>query len=1262
MILLYHKVAPTAPTQWWVTADAFDRQLADLAGYEVVHLDAYDSGNPRHVAITFDGVYENVYQFAFPLLKKWGYPFELFVTGDYIGGDNAFDAVEPPARFCTLEQLDAMAQHGGRVQWHTASHCRLADLAPDALRAEITVPDALKARFPAPHFGWFAYPHGNHDAEAVALVKSHFAGALSCIEGNDSDRYQLNRVTAVEASRFARKRVSVIVANHNYGAFLPQAMDSVLHQTLAPDEIILIDDASTDGSQEIAQRYRDVATVVLNERNLGIVANFNKAVGLCTGDYIAFLGADNRMRCDYVELCRTALDRRPDAAVAYTDMLLFGHRAAELAAKVGAERIGSSKLERWPVYVWRFPEPTPDALANLATRNFMHGSSMYRKDAFDAVGGYQASGGPEDHNLFVRMLGRGWKSVRVPAVLIEYRQHSVGQANTLLVMQLELARLSRIEHTLAEERAQLLRVQEQLQTAQEHAAWLRQQTEALHVHADALRQHADALLAQSESRHRRLEAVQEQNALLDNALIEANARVWTLNHERGEMREQLAEAARREQILHDDNAAIRRENAAVRDENAAVRERIQAVEAQSAAWEQQVQELTRRHQEAVDDIRALVSSRSWKITRPIRFFGLLARGEYGEAKRLSRAVLSRAMRRLPHPMRGFLTRLRARVIAASGLVGTTSVRLDAVAQLVERRNAYTAETALAADVLRPPQPAAWPDVDISVVTHNNGKWIDGFMASLRLLDYPRERLHLRFVDNQSTDQTVAQLQAAVRGLVAEGFDTQLLQCPNNGFGAGHNAGLAAGRSPFGLVSNIDLEFEPDALKRIVAIALHDERGASWELRQKPYEHPKFYDPVTGATNWNSHACVLLRRSAFQSIGGYDDNIFMYGEDVEMSYRLRRAGWVLRYCPTAVVTHYAYENAGQVKPVQYLGSTFANLYLRLKYGKPADVTIVPLMALGLLALPQAFPGSRKALLRNFAKLVVKAPLALAARRSSKAVFPFQVWDYELRRDGAFVEGHPLPADPPLVSVVTRTFQGRERLLRQAMLSVAHQTYPRIELIVVQDGGDSLGAVVREVAAVTGMDCRFIATPKEGRSATGNAGLAAARGRWCLFLDDDDLVFADHVEVLAHALLQQPETVAAYSPAWEVETDFPNGISADYEEKLYTVPPVLKQEFHLELLQERNYMAIQSVLFERRLFEERGGFDVDMDALEDWVMWNVYADGNVFAYVPKVTSLFRTPANVEIRKRRNDIFAGTYLPAKERMAQRIAALRPAIELAA
>ena len=465
MILLYHKVALEAATEWWVSADAFDRQLAALAAYEVVHLADYDSANPRHVVITFDGVYENVYEYAFPLLRKWGYPFELFVTGNYIGGDNAFDAIEPLTRFCTLEQLREMADAGGRLQWHTATHRKLAGLPESQLAQEIEVPRHLRDAFAAPHFDWFAYPHGDHCAEAVAQVQRHFKGALSCIAGSDTDRYALNRVTVLEDTRLDKSRVTVIVANYNYGAYLPEAMESVLRQSVPPDEIILIDDASTDGSQEVALRYQGSARVVLNEQNLGIVGNFNKAVSLATGDFIAFLGADNRMRSDYVERCKAALDRNADAAIAYTDMAIFGGRAAEIAQRVGAEQIGFSASERWPVFYWQFPDPTPETLAAMETRNFIHGSSMYRRKAFDQVGGYTESTSPEDHHLFRRMLAQGWKAVHMNEALIEYRQHSNSQANTVLGLQMEVARLNQV---LSAQRDAFLKIGAQSNQVEQH--------------------------------------------------------------------------------------------------------------------------------------------------------------------------------------------------------------------------------------------------------------------------------------------------------------------------------------------------------------------------------------------------------------------------------------------------------------------------------------------------------------------------------------------------------------------------------------------------------------------------------------------------------------------------------------------------------------------------------------------------------------------------------------------------------------------------
>lgn len=57
-----------------------------------------------------------------------------------------------------------------------------------------------------------------------------------------------------------------------------------------------------------------------------------------------------------------------------------------------------------------------------------------------------------------------------------------------------------------------------------------------------------------------------------------------------------------------------------------------------------------------------------------------------------------------------------------------------------------------------------------------------------------------------------------------------------------------------------------------------------------------------AVGWLSGSCLLIRRSAFDEVGGFDDDFFMYFEDVDLGYRLGKAGWLNMYVPAAVVTH------------------------------------------------------------------------------------------------------------------------------------------------------------------------------------------------------------------------------------------------------------------------------------------------------------------------------------------------------------------------
>jgi len=579
-------------------------------------------------------------------------------------------------------------------------------------------------------------------------------------------------------------------------------------------------------------------------------------------------------------------------------------------------------------------------------------------------------------------------------------------------------------------------------------------------------------------------------------------------------------------------------------------------------------------------------------------------------------ILKWGYRRLPRflrlPVRRFYFGLRA--VAEEISFSSGQAALDA---LIARRRC----------TLQPDSGAANIDVDICLVTYNSQRWLDGFFASLRQMDYPLSRLHLHVVDNGSQDGTLSRLLTWKQQLDGLCASFHILSQENMGFGAGQNTAIRNGRSVFVLIVNPDLEFEPASLRRCVARALADPiETASWEFRQKPYEHPKHYDPVSLETNWSAHACVLIRRSAVERTGGYDPNIFLYGEDVELSYRLRAMGYVLRYCPDAVVWHYSYASPGEVKPAQHIGSIAANGYLRWRYGSLLDRLAGALALSILMTKTPAFAGARSQIIHETARMVRLATSSPPIQQAPSQVhFGFRGFDYELSRQGAFYSATSTPLETPLVTIITRTEGKRPELLRQAACSIANQTYPAIEWIVVQDGlsPTPTSALIDQLSTTLPFRIRFIRQDKLGRSHAGNAGLLAATGQQIMFLDDDDLLYADHVETLVAALASNPDAAAAYSLSWQVPTRF-NEDGLPIGER-FILNPIFQQAFDFDVLLHHNYMPIQSLMFRRELFDTRGGFDICLDQLEDWNLWLRYAHGNRFVYVPKTTSLFRTPSN-------------------------------------
>jgi GT2 family glycosyltransferase len=487
-------------------------------------------------------------------------------------------------------------------------------------------------------------------------------------------------------------------------------------------------------------------------------------------------------------------------------------------------------------------------------------------------------------------------------------------------------------------------------------------------------------------------------------------------------------------------------------------------------------------------------------------------------------------------------------------------------------------------------------------------------------------------------------ESRLQGLNVEAF----LGERNIGFGSGINALVEKSAAPYVLALNQDAIPEPNAIPRLWKTAqLDDAKVAAWEMRQIPYEHPKLYDPVTLDTEWFTGAATLIRTSAFREVGGFESRIFMYGEDVDLSWRLRCAGYRLRYFPRAAVVHHTYSKPEEVKPLQALEGIYVNLCLRTRYSGHRRIAQGLTMAIGELMMPPSFAGRRRGIARAIWKFVRNYRYFWKTQKSAPGFEPrFSGWGYEIRRDGAFhvfkSQSEQL-AEKPLVSVLIRTHR-RGAFLRQALQSVANQTYRPIEAVVVEDGSSEGENVCCEFA--NEIDVRYYRLETaRGRSVAGNLALSSARGQWFCFLDDDDQFFADHVEVLL-AAVQENKVKGAYSLAWRTSTLIKDIASASYEETSYDRVP--DEPFSRVTLWHHNFMPIQAVLFHRSLYEQYGGFAEDMDQLEDWNLWTRYTIVDDFVQVRKLTSKYRVPSDTTVNVERQSKLDDAYRDAVKRQS--------------
>lgn len=262
-----------------------------------------------------------------------------------------------------------------------------------------------------------------------------------------------------------------------------------------------------------------------------------------------------------------------------------------------------------------------------------------------------------------------------------------------------------------------------------------------------------------------------------------------------------------------------------------------------------------------------------------------------------------------------------------------------------------------------------------VVTYFPGAFLRRMVASVAAA--ATEPVTLTVVDNGSTDGTL-EWAGSQPGL-------DLVRSRGNlGYGGGANLGVRASSEPWVLVANSDLTFAPGALDRLLAAAdrwpsagvlgprIHTPEGLlypsarelpslgrgvghalfGWIWPRNPWTAAYRREreaPHEGTTGWLSGACLLLRRAAFDEVGGFDESYFMYFEDTDLCERLGRAGWDVVYAPDAVVEHHGgHSTERESAKMSRAHHDSAYLYLSRRYAGPAHAPLRLVLRLGLAA--------------------------------------------------------------------------------------------------------------------------------------------------------------------------------------------------------------------------------------------------------------------------------------------------------------------------
>ncbi|MBX7105318.1 MAG: glycosyltransferase family 2 protein [Gemmataceae bacterium] len=256
-----------------------------------------------------------------------------------------------------------------------------------------------------------------------------------------------------------------------------------------------------------------------------------------------------------------------------------------------------------------------------------------------------------------------------------------------------------------------------------------------------------------------------------------------------------------------------------------------------------------------------------------------------------------------------------------------------------------------------------PFVSVVIVNFNGREHLGACLDSLARQSYPRHLFEVLLIDNHSLDDSVDFVRAQYPWVNIRRLND------NRGFAGGNNAGMATARGEWFALLNADAVAEPHWLREGIRAGESSPDIGSVASRLVFRDDPWMFnstglelyhdgragdldglaaaarDRPGGDVFVGCGAALFLRATAITDLGGFDDRLFLYSEDLDLAWRLRRAGWRCVYCPASRATHVGSGTVGRASPFQTRYVERNRVLVNVRH---APIWLAVLNGLGLVA--------------------------------------------------------------------------------------------------------------------------------------------------------------------------------------------------------------------------------------------------------------------------------------------------------------------------